>query len=90
MTTTTGAATAGVTETAGIANIPPIQDVIERGQDLLVQVTKEPIGTKGPRVTTQVSLPGRFIVYMPDSKHVGSQSEDRRPGGTDASSEDGA
>ena len=50
---------------------PPIQDVIERGQDLLVQVTKEPIGTKGPRVTTQVSLPGRFIVYMPDSKHVG-------------------
>ena len=50
---------------------PPIQDVIERGQDLLVQVTKEPISTKGPRVTTQVSLPGRFIVYMPDSKHVG-------------------
>ena len=50
---------------------PPIQDVIERGQELLVQVTKEPIGTKGPRVTTQVSLPGRFIVYMPDSKHVG-------------------
>ena len=36
-----------------------------------MQVTKEPIGTKGPRVTTQVSLPGRFIVYMPDSKHVG-------------------
>ena len=35
---------------------PPIQDVIERGQELLVQVTKEPIGTKGPRVTTQVSL----------------------------------
>ena len=50
---------------------PPIQDVIERGQELLVQVTKEPIGTKGPRVTTQASLPGRFIVYMPDSNHVG-------------------
>ena len=50
---------------------PPIQDVIERGQELLVQVTKEPIGTKGPRVTTQTSLPGRFIVYMPDSNHVG-------------------
>jgi ribonuclease G len=50
---------------------PPIQDMVQRGQELLVQVTKEPIGTKGPRVTTQVSLPGRFIVYMPDSNHVG-------------------
>jgi ribonuclease G len=50
---------------------PPIQDVVQRGQEILVQVTKEPIGTKGPRVTTQISLPGRFIVYMPDSKHVG-------------------
>lgn len=50
---------------------PPIQDVVTRGQDLLVQVTKEPIGTKGPRVTTQVSLPGRFLVYMPFSSHVG-------------------
>jgi ribonuclease G len=50
---------------------PPIEEVVERGQDILVQVTKEPIGTKGPRVTTQVSLPGRFIVFLPDSKHVG-------------------
>lgn len=50
---------------------PPIQDVVERGQEILVQVTKEPIGTKGPRVTTQVSLPGRFIVFMPESKHIG-------------------
>ncbi len=50
---------------------PLIQDVVQKGQQLLVQVTKEPIGTKGPRVTTQVSLPGRFLVYMPDSDHVG-------------------
>ncbi|MGH7540070.1 MAG: Rne/Rng family ribonuclease [Gemmatimonadota bacterium] len=50
---------------------PPIQDVVSRGQELLVQVTKEPIGTKGARVTSQVSLPGRFIVYMPFSTHVG-------------------
>jgi len=50
---------------------PPIQDQIERGQEVLVQVTKEPIGTKGPRVTSQVSLPGRFVVYIPDSSHVG-------------------
>ena len=50
---------------------PPIQDVISKGQTLLVQVTKEPIGTKGARVTTQVSLPGRFLVYIPHSSHVG-------------------
>jgi len=51
--------------------LPPIQDHIQRGQELLVQVTKEPISTKGPRLTAQVSLPGRFLVYMPDSSHVG-------------------
>ncbi len=50
---------------------PPIQDVVTRGQEILVQVTKEPIGTKGPRVTSQVSLPGRFLVFMPLSPHVG-------------------
>jgi ribonuclease G len=50
---------------------PPIQDLVSRGQELLVQITKEPISTKGPRVTTQVSLPGRFLVYMPASDHVG-------------------
>lgn len=50
---------------------PPIQDQLKKGQDLLVQVTKEPIGTKGPRLTAQVSLPGRFLVYMPFSSHVG-------------------
>lgn len=49
----------------------PIQDMVSRGQDLLVQVTKEPISSKGPRVTTQVSLPGRFLVYIPTSTHVG-------------------
>ncbi|HEV2148176.1 MAG TPA: Rne/Rng family ribonuclease [Longimicrobiaceae bacterium] len=50
---------------------PPIQDVVKKGQDLIVQVSKEPIGTKGPRVTANVSLPGRFLVYMPGSDHVG-------------------
>jgi len=50
---------------------PPIQDVVKKGQDLLVQVSKEPISTKGPRVTAHVSLPGRFLVYMPGSDHVG-------------------
>jgi hypothetical protein len=42
-----------------------------KGQDLLVQVKKESISTKGPRVTAHVSLPGRFLVYMPGSAHVG-------------------
>ncbi len=51
--------------------LPPIQDHIQRGQELLVQVTKEPISTKGPRLTAQVSLPGRFLVYMPYSSRVG-------------------
>ncbi|MDX1396477.1 MAG: ribonuclease E/G, partial [Gemmatimonadota bacterium] len=50
---------------------PPIQDVLSKGQTILVQVTKEPIGTKGARVTSQVSMPGRFLVYMPTSNHVG-------------------
>jgi len=49
----------------------PIQDLIRQGQEVLVQVTKEPMGTKGPRLTTQISLPGRFLVFMPGSSHVG-------------------
>jgi ribonuclease G len=44
---------------------PQIQDVLKRGQSDIVQVSKEPISTKGPRVTAQVSLAGRFLVYMP-------------------------
>jgi ribonuclease G len=51
--------------------LPPIQDVLKRGQELVVQVSKEPISTKGPRVTAQVSLAGRFLVYMPFASRVG-------------------
>lgn len=50
---------------------PPIQDVLKRGEKLLVKVTKDAISTKGPRVTTEIALPGRFLVYMPESDHVG-------------------
>ncbi|TFH62078.1 MAG: hypothetical protein E4G90_09555, partial [Gemmatimonadales bacterium] len=50
---------------------PPIQEHVKKGQEILVQVTKEPISTKGPRLTAQISLPGRFLVYMPFSSHVG-------------------
>ncbi len=49
----------------------PIQDLVKRGQEMLVQVSKEPISTKGPRVTAQISLAGRFLVYMPDATRVG-------------------
>src|SRR3954464_5352648 len=50
---------------------PPIQEVLKRGQEILVQISKEPISTKGPRVTAQISLAGRFLVYIPDSSKVG-------------------
>ena len=46
----------------GRREVRPIQDLLKRGQDILVQITKEPISTKGPRVTAQVSLAGRFLV----------------------------
>src|SRR5438034_11489082 len=49
----------------------PIQDVLKRGKEIVVQVSKEPISTKGPRVTAQVSLAGRFLVYMPFASRVG-------------------
>jgi ribonuclease G len=49
----------------------PIQEMIQKGERKLVQVSKEPISTKGPRVTTHISLPGRFLVFMPGSRHIG-------------------
>jgi len=50
---------------------PKVEDCLKKGQEILVQITKESIGTKGPRVTQQVSLPGRFCVLMPGVDHVG-------------------
>jgi ribonuclease G len=51
--------------------LPDISEVLKKGQVLPVQVTKEPISTKGSRVTAQISLPGRFLVYMPYASKVG-------------------
>lgn len=48
-----------------------IQDLIKEGKQILVQISKEPMGTKGPRVTTNISLPGRFIVLVPMTPHLG-------------------
>ncbi len=50
---------------------PAIEELLKEGQEVVVQVTKESIGTKGPRVTTYISLPGRYLVYMPMVNHVG-------------------
>lgn len=48
-----------------------IVDLISDGQEILVQVAKSPIGTKGARITSYISLPGRFLVLMPTSNHIG-------------------
>ncbi len=53
------------------APVQPIEKMLTKGQEVLVQVTKEAIGTKGPRLTTQISLPGRHVVYMPNSEYLG-------------------
>lgn len=50
---------------------PSIQDVVSAGQELIVQVMKEPLGGKGARVTTHFSLPGRWLVYMPIADYIG-------------------
>ena len=62
----------------------PIREVVREGQEVLVQISKEPIGTKGARVTSHVSLPGRYVVYLPTvdyigvSKRIGSEKERHR------------
>jgi ribonuclease G len=49
----------------------PIERILAEGQPILVQVTKDPIGTKGARLSTQVSLAGRMLVYLPYDQHIG-------------------
>ena len=48
-----------------------IEDLLKEGQDVVVQVAKEPLGTKGARLTCHVTLPGRFLVFMPTVDHIG-------------------
>ncbi len=61
-----------------------IQDVLKQGQEIMVQAVKEPIGTKGARVTSYVSLPGRYLVFMPTyekiaiSRRISSEKERKR------------
>jgi ribonuclease G len=49
----------------------PIEDLLHKGQTVLVQVSKESLGTKGARITSFISLPGRYLVYMPQARHIG-------------------
>ncbi|MCQ9615612.1 ribonuclease G [Paenalcaligenes niemegkensis] len=53
------------------ANPTPIEKILFEGQSLIVQVTKDPLGTKGARVSTQISIAGRMLVYLPYDPHVG-------------------
>ncbi|MDO8426062.1 MAG: Rne/Rng family ribonuclease [Deltaproteobacteria bacterium] len=61
-----------------------IQDILKEGQEIMVQAAKEPIGTKGARVTSYISLPGRYLVFMPTydkvaiSRRISSEKERRR------------
>jgi Rne/Rng family ribonuclease len=48
-----------------------ISDLLKEGQEVLVQIAKEPIGKKGARITSHIALPGRFLVYMPTVNHIG-------------------
>jgi ribonuclease G len=65
-------------------DLPAISDLLKPGQELLVQIAKEPIAKKGARITSHIALPGRFLVFMPTVNHVGvsrkieSDSERRR------------
>ncbi len=65
-------------------NHQPVQisDLLKEGQEILVQIAKEPLGTKGARITSHIALPGRYLVYMPTINHIGVSrkivSEDER------------
>jgi ribonuclease G len=51
--------------------LPSISDLLKEGQEIIVQIAKEPLGQKGARITSHIALPGRFVVYMPTVEHVG-------------------
>jgi ribonuclease G len=67
----TGSPQAGSTSSPQARPQPKIEDLLKEGQEILVQVVKEPLGTKGARLTSHVTMPGRFLVFMPTVDHVG-------------------
>ena len=64
------------------SRFPLIADLLKEGQEILVQIAKEPLGTKGARITSHIALPGRYLVYMPTVDHIGVsrkiESDDER------------
>ena len=56
---------------AQMSNLPIISDLLKPGQEILVQIAKEPIAKKGARITSHIALPGRFLVFMPTVNHIG-------------------
>jgi ribonuclease G len=64
--------------------VKPIEKVLAEGQPILVQVVKEPIGTKGARLSTQVSIAGRMLVYLPYDPHIGISQRIEDEGGRQA------
>jgi ribonuclease G len=67
---------------AGNHHPTPINELLKEGQEILVQIAKEPLGAKGARITSHIALPGRYLVYMPTIDHIGVSrkigSEDER------------
>jgi ribonuclease G len=62
---------AGRGEPRGERPQPKIEELLKEGQEIIVQVVKEPLGTKGARLTSHVTMPGRFLVFMPTVDHIG-------------------
>jgi ribonuclease G len=56
---------------AQVSDLPIISDLLKSGQEILVQIAKEPIAKKGARITSHIALPGRFLVFMPTVSHIG-------------------
>src|SRR3989304_5244882 len=56
---------------SGTGVLSPIHELLQDGQEIVVQVVKDPIGTKGARLTMQITLPARYLVFLPYSKHIG-------------------
>jgi ribonuclease G len=57
--------------TAQTSTTLSIADLVKEGQEIIVQIAKEPLGQKGARITSHIALPGRFVVYMPTLEHMG-------------------
>ena len=75
--------TSTISEARSDLSLRPIQSLLTEGQEIMVQVSKEPLGTKGARVTSNVSIAGRHLVYMPTVDHIGisrriADEEERR------------